>query len=313
MFNPFDMAQGGNGGGGDEKTFLEENQPHIPTTGALRYSDDTEFNIVISNDALRAQGIIPQKPPSRPSTPEGLDIDYSQIRNAGLSLATEDTLAEAAEEADDSDDERVLLSYRKKRIEEMQKLESTAKFGRMYPIARPDYTREVTDASKEHTDPQFNPNDDSIENLKRGGTSVICFLYSEAIEESRIIGQHLHSLATEYPHTKFVSIVGSQCIAGYPERNCPTLLFYRRGTLMKQIVGANDAAIGLHGKQTTKKDVENLLLALDAVKLKPVNTNAHDFAKKEEQDHDGDYDSKPNHIRQGQNAQEDSDDSELDI
>lgn len=59
--------------------------------------------------------------------------------------------------------------------------------------------------------------------------------------------------------------------------------------------------------------MENLLLALDAVKLKPVNTNAHDFAKKEEQDHDGDYDSKPNHIRQGQNAQEDSDDSELDI
>lgn len=129
---------------------------------------------------MRAQGIIPQKPPSRPSTPEGLDIDYSQIRNAGLSLATEDTLAEAAEEADDSEDERVLLSYRKKRMEEMSKLESTARFGRMYPIARPDYTREVTEASKEHTDPQFNPNDDSIENLKRGGTSVICFLYSES-------------------------------------------------------------------------------------------------------------------------------------
>lgn len=67
------------------------------------------------------------------------------------------------------------------------------------------------------------------------------------------MGQHLHALATEYPHTKFVSIVGSQCIAGYPERNCPTLLFYRRGTLMKQIVGASDPGIGLHGKQTTKK------------------------------------------------------------
>ncbi|TIA88300.1 hypothetical protein E3P99_02666 [Wallemia hederae] len=303
MFNPFEAAQGG---GSDDRTYLSENQPHRPTTGALRYSDDTEFN-----DALRAQGILPQKPPSRPSTPEGLDIDYSQIRNAGLSLATEDTLAEAAEDADDSEDERVLLSYRKKRMQEMQKLESSARFGRMFPIARPDYTREVTDASKEHTDPQFSQTDDSIENLKRGGTSVICFLYSEAIEESRIIGQHLHALAAEYPHTKFVSIVGSQCIAGYPEHNCPTLLFYRRGTLMKQIVGASDAGIGLHGKQTTKKDVENLLLALEAVKLKPVNTNAHDFAKKDEQDRDdGDYDSKPSHIRQG--AQDD-DDSDLDI
>ena len=74
----------------------------------------------------------------------------------------------------------MLLSYRKKRIQEMQKLESTARFGRMFPIARPDYTCEVTDASKEHTDPQFSQTDDSIENLKRGGTSVICFLYSEA-------------------------------------------------------------------------------------------------------------------------------------
>lgn len=40
MFNPFEAAQGG---GGDDKTFLGENQPHRPTTGALRYSDDTEL------------------------------------------------------------------------------------------------------------------------------------------------------------------------------------------------------------------------------------------------------------------------------
>ena len=58
-------------------------------------------------------------------------------------------------------------------------------------------------------------------------------------------------------------------------------------------------------------DVENLLLAMEAIKLKPVNTNAHDFAKKDEQDRDDDdYDSKPTHIRQG--AQDD-DDSDLDI
>lgn len=40
MFNPFEAAQGG---GNDDRTLLGENQPHRPTTGALRYSDDTEL------------------------------------------------------------------------------------------------------------------------------------------------------------------------------------------------------------------------------------------------------------------------------
>ena len=74
-----------------------------------------------------------------------------------------------------------MLNYRNKRLAEMRKDNATAKFGRVYPIARPDYTREVTDASKEHTDPEFDINIDSVENLKKGGTSVICYLYSDAL------------------------------------------------------------------------------------------------------------------------------------
>lgn len=59
-------------------------------------------------------------------------------------------------------------------------------------------------------------------------------------------------------------------------------------------------------------DIENLLIALEAVKPKPILTNAKQFASKTEQDRDddADYDSKPSHIRQGAN---DDDDSDLDI
>ena len=44
-----------------------------------------------------------------------------------------------------------------------------ARFGRVYPIGREDYTREVTEASV------VNENDDT----KDLGTGVVCFLYKD--------------------------------------------------------------------------------------------------------------------------------------
>lgn len=44
-----------------------------------------------------------------------------------------------------------------------------ARFGRLYPIGREDYTREVTEASK------VNEEDDQVER----GTGVVCFLYKD--------------------------------------------------------------------------------------------------------------------------------------
>jgi hypothetical protein len=44
-----------------------------------------------------------------------------------------------------------------------------ARFGRVYPIGRDDYTREVTEASK------INEEDDEEDK----GTGVICFLYKD--------------------------------------------------------------------------------------------------------------------------------------
>ena len=48
MFNPFENGHSQN----DDKTFLGENQPHRPTTGALRYSDDTEL-LAVTNHNIR--------------------------------------------------------------------------------------------------------------------------------------------------------------------------------------------------------------------------------------------------------------------
>jgi hypothetical protein len=48
---------------------------------------------------------------------------------------------------------------------------------------------------------------------------------------------YLKSLASIYPSTKFLSIVASRCVENYPDQACPTILIYKEGEMVKQIVG----------------------------------------------------------------------------
>lgn len=47
----------------------------------------------------------------------------------------------------------------------------------------------------------------------------------------------IQQLAALYPSTKFVSIVSDHCIENYPDKNVPTLIIYRKGQMMGQVVG----------------------------------------------------------------------------
>lgn len=58
---------------------------------------------------------------------------------------------------------------RRQKLHELQSLQR-AKFGRVYPIGREDYTREVTDASK---------TDGGEAESEGKGTGVVCFLYKD--------------------------------------------------------------------------------------------------------------------------------------
>ena len=149
--------------------------------------------------------------------------------------ATVADLDEELETADD-DEERILLRLRQQRMQELSSSAKMARFGRVYPISRPDYTREVTDASKDDISP--------------AGTGVVCFLYHPSMDTSKLLAGYLDTLAAKHPATKFVSIVGSQCIPNYPDHNLPTLLIYRNGELRRQIVGLRPE-IGLDGLRTT--------------------------------------------------------------
>ncbi|SPO20288.1 related to phosducin homolog, likely to be involved in regulation of pheromone response [Ustilago trichophora] len=240
-------------------------------------SQDTEFH-----DALRAHGIIPPKPPSRSPSPELPSA--SEMRTSALKHATVADLDLELEGELDDEEEKLLEKIRRQRMSQLRAETKKARFGRVYPISRPDYTREVTEASKVDpdapTDSQpYNDEDDearsknagqtSADKQRVGGTGVVCFLYKDGLDTCRLLAGYLNTLAAKYPATKFVSIVGDQCIPNYPDRNLPTLLIYRNGELHRQIVGLRPE-IGLDGMKTKCEDIELLLTAVGAIERSKV-------------------------------------------
>lgn len=141
----------------------------------INASEDTELYVYLlfksmtiildfSNDALRKHGILPQLPeappsPSPPPSPTLDDLDDYELKE----------LQEISEDGPDDEAERVIAKYRRQRIAEIKQDEKKARFGRVYPIGREDYTREVTQAS------MVNEDGDSNET----GTGVVCFLYKD--------------------------------------------------------------------------------------------------------------------------------------
>lgn len=116
-----------------------------------------------SNDALRKHGILPPKEPELPSPSPPASPTLSDL----LDDLSPTELREMGEDANDDELERLTGKFRRQRLEEIKKAES-GRFGRVYPIGRDDYTKEVTEASK-LTVPEDPGN----------GTGVVCLLYKD--------------------------------------------------------------------------------------------------------------------------------------
>lgn len=123
--------------------------------------EDTEWN-----DILRKHGILPPRPktPPSPSPPPSPTISDK------LKGASESTLKELEDDAADSETERIVQEYRRKRMQEFRKAEKRGRFGEMLPIGRDDYKREVTEASR--------VDEEGAEGTGRG-QPVVCYLYKD--------------------------------------------------------------------------------------------------------------------------------------
>lgn len=124
-------------------------------------NEDTEWN-----DILRAQGILPP----RPKTPPTPEPPASPSISEKLHGASDAALKELEDDAPDSDTERIVEEYRRRRMQELRKEQKRARFGEMLPIGRDDYKREVTEASK--------VDEEGAEGSNRG-QPVVCYLYKD--------------------------------------------------------------------------------------------------------------------------------------
>jgi Phosducin len=192
------------------------------------------------NDILRKQGVIPEKPPSPTPMIEEAILE-------GRRLAHENRLEgkdlDELDELEDDEDEEFLEQYRKKRMAELSEIQNKALHGSVYPLSKPDYQSDVTDASQ---------NGPVLVNMTSSmGNNV----------ESRVLSELWRQAAREYSDIKFCEIRASQAIEGYPDRNCPTILVYKNGDIVKQIVTL--ATIG--GVKTNMQKIDDILVEVGAV------------------------------------------------
>jgi hypothetical protein len=148
------------------------------------------------------------------------------------------------DELEDLEDENFLEKYRQQRVQELASLTKKSLHGTVYPISKPDYSREVTNASN------ISP---VLVNLTSGlGTNV----------ESRVLTELWRKAAAEFGEVKFCEIRGDMAIEGYPDRNCPTILIYHNGDIVKQVV----TLMTLGGVRIDMPEIDNLLIEVGAIK-----------------------------------------------
>ncbi|KAI0487564.1 thioredoxin-like protein [Xylaria cf. heliscus] len=199
---------------------------------------DTEWN-----DILRKHGIIPEKPPSPTPMIEEAILEGRRIAHENRLEGKELDELDALE---DDEDEAFLEQYRQKRMQELNNLTKKSIHGSVYPISKPDYAREVTEASN---------NGPVLVNLTSAlGTNI----------ESRVLSELWRQAAKEYGDIKFCEIRADKAIENYPDRNCPTILVYKNGDIVKQIV----TLVTIGGVRTSMLQIDDILVEVGAVEVK---------------------------------------------
>ncbi|CBF77254.1 hypothetical protein AN4561.2 [Aspergillus nidulans FGSC A4] len=239
-------------------------------------NEDTEWN-----DILRKHGIIPEKP----QDPEPLIQEaLVEAERKAYENRLEDKDLDELDELEDVEDEAFLNQYRQKRLAELSNITQSSVHNQVYGLQKPDFTREVTEASK---------------------SCFVCVNLTSSSSnnvESRRLSEIWRQLAAKYGDIKFCEMRGNMCIEGYPDRNTPTILVYKDGEIVKQYV----TLMALKGAATRVEDLENMLIEVGALK-------ESDIRLKKKADDDSE-DERPSNfktkssIRKGVTVEDDDDD-----
>lgn len=218
-------------------------------------TEDTEWN-----DILRQHGVIPERPPSPTAQlEEALEEALAKQEEKKLEGKNLSDL----EDLEDTIDEDFLEFYKKKRIAEIQELQNLARFGQVYHISKPEYNKEITECSmgKSQIKPQSNLFNENNGNSDDKGVYVFVHLSSQGKLQSRLLSNIFQQAAPKFPQIKFVEIPGNRAIENYPETNCPTLIVYYKGDVLKNLV----TLLELGGNTSTLDNLERLMVKIGAV------------------------------------------------
>jgi hypothetical protein len=151
----------------------------------------------------------------------------------GPAASAGDARADGAD-AEGDDDESALRELRAKRLAELRRTAEATRgarhFGELRHLPAGDYAREVNQAGD--------------------GVWVVVALVAPADKASARLVEVLRGTARRYASVKFVSMVGSECIPGYPAINCPTILVYRSDDLLAQLIGPRSVGLTRDGDAT---------------------------------------------------------------
>jgi hypothetical protein len=188
--------------------------------------------------------------------------NYDPLAHMGLRAL------ERARNEDDAfaDERRTIEAYRAKRLRELKAMQKKAAggddggeegglegaagkapapqyTGGYRQIGRGDFLREVTEESAK-------------------GVWVVLHLFKDNNAECAALHRALGALAERHLHTRFLKIVGSQCIEGFPDANLPTMIVYHDGTCQAQMVACGKT---FGGVKADEESVEWVLSELGAV------------------------------------------------
>lgn len=194
------------------------------------------------DDILKSKGIIPEKSPDEIAQEQLKELveetveAYDPHENKNVNQLDEDL------EDADSDEERILQSYREKRLQEMKSNAMKVRYGPgVTQISASDWKQEVSEARKD--------------------TVVVVHLYADTVEASKLMDARLSELSAKFRETKFVRCKGCDAIKNYPEGKCPTILVYKGGKVLKQFVGLQS----FNTSSLTADDLEWALSRVGAV------------------------------------------------
>ena len=139
------------------------------------------------------------------------------------------------EEEEEEEEEEFMKSYREKRISEMMQIEKEKEEknnrNEYIHVSHEEWTKEVTEVSLTHP----------VLVLLTKENSKACYPLERVMEDVA----HKYRLS----QTKFRRAEARDIIPNYPERNVPTLILYRNGDVVENIVGIEQFG-GMNGVNT---------------------------------------------------------------